>query len=94
MVLKVDSAIFSVHREHTLATMGISKAGRANLVAASQPTRFSPRLSALSKEADEAELAYLLTRVSMRRILYFQSDNGMVVLTCECCVFVKVQVND
>ena len=49
----------------TLATMGMSKAGRANWLAASHPARLSPRLSALSNEADEAELAYLLTSVSM-----------------------------
>lgn len=51
--------------KHTLATMGMSKAGRANWLAASHPERLSPRLSALSNEAAEAELEYLLTRVSM-----------------------------
>jgi len=71
-----------IHRnKRTLATMGMSKAGRANWLAASHPERLSPRLSALSNEADEAELAYLLTRVSMvegaeRMVEWFESDDG------------------
>lgn len=71
-----------VQGELTLATMGMSKAGRANWEAASHPAMFWPRLSASSNEAEEAELAYLLTRVSI--------CVGVVVVEVSCLVFCTV----
>jgi len=66
----IDGATISATVERhsdrlTLPTIGMSKAGIANWLAASHPVRESPMCSSLSKEAAEDEFAYLLTRVSM-----------------------------